>query len=430
MKIVELSLVLNRHSDLPVSAIIIPNEDDTEASLIINFRSFTAYKQFLKKPVLTETNFGLYDDYLFSTKNIAEWTKSEDFINKLHSSRLQCQLSKSSKNNEIIFKQKLPITIDIRNLSYQDKMAVLTNPLLSDNICFLDSYTEREEVPLKDIIEMYKFILNIANKIKANGYSQVESIYCIYNALKNRIYNEEKEGESLNKSRSLNHVINGNNIVCSGYTNYFLAIADILGLNVERILWEPIDNFKAGHSSIIAFVNDDKYDIQGVWAIDPTWDSKRNEEDNEYQNSLAHFMMSMKYDEAEKRIHHLGKPHENIYHSIFNSMERYKYLLEYQAPEVITKNAKNILLKKINRFYKSIGMPEINADVFDPQTEFTNIKMIGSRNFPILKLEEIIDNVTPRDNEETIKVMQTTCTYKCMSDDGKSVYRFIRTLNL
>ena len=319
MKIVELSLVLNRHSDLPVSAIIIPNEDDTEASLIINFRSFTAYKQFLKKPVLTETNFGLYDDYLFSTKNIAEWTKSEDFISKLHSARLQCQLSKSSKNNEIIFKQKLPITIDIRNLSYQEKMAVLTNPLLSDNICFLDSYTEREEVPLKDIIEMYKFILNIANKIKANGYSQVESIYCIYNALKNRIYNEEKEGESLNKSRSLNHVIYGNNIVCSGYTNYFLAIADILGLNVERILWEPIDNFKAGHSSIIAFVNDDKYDIQGVWAIDPTWDSKRNEEDNEYQNSLAHFMMSMKYDEAEKRVHHLGKPHENIYHSIFHS---------------------------------------------------------------------------------------------------------------
>ncbi len=430
MKIRDLSLSLNRENDTNISAILLPSITENEVDLSIQFRTITAYKQFIKKPVLTKDLFDDYDAYFFSTTEIEKIVCNEDFLKRLQDANLLCRVSRSKKENELILKQQFPITMNIRHLPFMQKLEIITNPFAGENTFFLDDYTENEELSSAEILDMYQYILNIAKKIKDKGYSQLESIFYIYNELKKKIYTAEKAHESKNKSRSLNQIINGDCIVCAGYTNYFLAISDILGLNVGRIVWKPVGCHKSGHASLIAYINDPKYEVQGIWGIDPTWDSKRNEYDQSYQNNLSHFLMPLACDENEKKSHQLENPSGNTYYGIAEALSRYQHLLEYQAPEVIIKNAKRTLLRRINRIYEMIGKKHINENNFDPETEINIIKSYANKAFPLFKLEELIENVTPKKETDLLQSVQSSPSFRTLDEDGKSIYRLVKLLKL
>lgn len=320
--------------------------------------------------------------------------------------------------------------MNIRHLPYIQKLDIITNPLTGDNIFFLDDYTENEELSLCEISEMYQYILNIAKSIKDRGYSQLESIYCIYNELKKRVYNAGKQNENYNKSRSLKQIINGDCIVCAGYTNYFLAISDILGLNVEKMIWQPIPGHISGHTSLIAYINDSKYNVRGIWGIDPTWDSKRSQADELYKNNLTHFLTPLAYDEEEKSRHQLDYHEGNSYYKINESLHRYHQLLEYQAPEIIINNAKRTLLRRINRIYEMIGIKKVNEKDFNPEAEVYNIRNYANKLFPLFKLEEIIKSVTPKKETDLIQSVQSSPSFRSLDEDGKNLYRLVKVLKL
>ena len=430
MKIRDLSLVLNRENDTNISAVLLPSVTDNEVDLSIHFRTITAYKKFRQKPELTKELFDEYDAYFFDATKIDKIVCKEDFLKRLQDANLLCRVSRSKKENELILKQQFPVTINIRHLPFVQKLDIITNPLVGVNTFFLDDYTENEELSSNEILDMYQYILNIAKKIKDKGYSQLESIYCIYNELKEKIYNAEKEHESKNKSRSLNQIINGDCIVCAGYTNYFLAISDILGLNVGRIVWKPVNGHKSGHASLIAYINDPKYEVQGIWGIDPTWDSKRNQDDQAYKNNLSHFLMPLACDEKEKKIHQLENPNGNMYYEINEALSRYQRLSEYQAPAVILKNSKRTLLGRINFIYERIGIKPVSEEDFDPETEISNIKSYANKAFPLFKLEELIENVTPKKETDLLQSVQSSPSFRSLDEDGKSIYRLVKLLKL
>ena len=121
------------------------------------------------------------------------------------------------------------------------------------------------------------YIDGITEHVKSLELSPLEEIIYVYDQIRQREYSEELDGESYEKSRGLSDIILGNNIVCAGYSNLYITILKKLGHKIEEFPLDSLDGSK-GHSRVIIKVDDDKYDIHGIFESDPTWASKSAED--------------------------------------------------------------------------------------------------------------------------------------------------------
>lgn len=110
--------------------------------------------------------------------------------------------------------------------------------------------------------------------------SPVEKLTVGYDILKTFEY---KESENKLDSRRPDRIIQTGNIVCSGYTNMLKEIFKELDPNIQieglsLTCYEEDGTTVLGkHSRTYALIDDAKYNIHGLFALDPTWDSyKRN----------------------------------------------------------------------------------------------------------------------------------------------------------
>lgn len=93
----------------------------------------------------------------------------------------------------------------------------------------------------------------------------------VYDIVKYRIYNKDEDNYLNN--RDLDKVTSGNTIVCSGFSNLFNAI--LMSLDIKAM---PLISKTANHQRSIVYVNDSKYDIDGIYVFDPTWDCRKESE--------------------------------------------------------------------------------------------------------------------------------------------------------
>ena len=121
------------------------------------------------------------------------------------------------------------------------------------------------------------YIDGITEHVKSLKLSPLEEIIYVYDQIRQREYSEELDGESYEKSRGLSDIILGNNIVCAGYSNLYITILKKLGHKIEEFPLDSLDGSK-GHSRVIIKLDDDKYDIHGIFESDPTWASKSAED--------------------------------------------------------------------------------------------------------------------------------------------------------
>lgn len=138
----------------------------------------------------------------------------------------------------------------------------------------------------------------IANKIKntkslINGYeedlSNYEKLMLIYDYVSNYVYNEGGDKKHLTTSHWI-PVINGNKIVCGGYSSLLKAISDrvfdkdkVKVLTQSLLVHHSINNTDIGHSNNIVFLKDDKYNYDGLIYMDACWDSLNQDNPNKFQ---------------------------------------------------------------------------------------------------------------------------------------------------
>ena len=321
---------------------------------------------------------------------------------------------KSSDLNAIVknlrrYNIDIPIIIDLSGLSFTEKIDILTTPSISNkyNLFFTDEYTTGEYITQVEMIDMYQNILEDYETIQNNNYSITEALFYIYNKYKNRIYKEEKSNEKSALSRSLNQIMKSDNIVCVGYANYLNAIASILNIPVFPLEWLDRFNPNSGHRENIAVINDPKYDIKGVFTIDITWDSKKDENDTEYQNNIRHFLVPPLQNSFEKNQKGLVLPTDNIYYSIIYRYHRYLKIKEAGVNNAILWENKRIVIDAINKLYSLLNLPEIKGDC-DLDIEIKKIKKIGKKTIPEETLKNIINNVTPRSEEELDNMLNSS----------------------
>lgn len=377
----------------------------TDNYLIFYFKSVDSYKSF-RTTISLDKEFEDEPDTFYKLKEILMGLNYEKF--KKLFKRVK-PIAKYYNLDQDLSNIDIPIIIDLSGLSFTEKIDILTTPSISNkyNLFFTDEYTTGEYITQVEMIDMYQNILEDYETIQNNNYSITEALFYIYNKYKNRIYKEEKNSERSALSRSLNQIMKSDNIVCVGYANYLNAIASILNIPVFPLEWLDRFNPNSGHRENIAVINDPKYDIKGVFTIDITWDSKKDENDTEYKNNIKHFLVPPLQNSFEKNQKGLVLPTDNIYYSIIYRYRRYLKIKEAGVNNAILWENNRIVIDAINKLYSLLNLPEIKGDC-DLDIEIKKIKKIGKKTIPEETLKNIINNVTPRSEEELDNMLNSS----------------------
>ncbi|MDO4376266.1 MAG: hypothetical protein Q4C33_03725, partial [bacterium] len=152
--------------------------------------------------------------------------------------------------------------------------------------------------------------MNLRDSLNDKNLSPLEKLMFLYDYLKTRVYSEDDVYEN---SASLTKVIDGESIVCLGYANIFAVVANMLGIETEVKGYRNTEKENSGHSTVISYINDNKYNYHGVLEFDPTWDSKKNSEDNNFTLNYNWFGLSPVLAEECKKGVHL-EPFDNHVH--------------------------------------------------------------------------------------------------------------------
>lgn len=282
------------------------------------FPSKEAYLAFLNKGVIKKEYF------IEIASNGLDYLKNnlKTFKELLDSTKITYVIRHISDLVDITGKDEF--ILDISNLSWNDKLLIIYK-LASSNTCFLDDYSLDEVLSLDEIKCIYEIINNIAASLIDK--SPLEQIYSVYNLLKQRPYIKGCEDNGY-ESRSLNQILYNPEIVCLGYVNYSKAITDALGLKSTKVYWRDFDG---GHSTSMYFINDPKYNVSGIYALDITADAEK-------YNSIKHFLYPM--DIAIKEMEHFGFSYnhtDNIYFSLLGSFQRLQTFRKYfsESNEII-----------------------------------------------------------------------------------------------
>ena len=204
------------------------------------------------------------------------------------------------KNNPIILTKKIVLS-GLMDITDWDKLIKLMNEYedIIDKV-YVSLTGNTNYVSLLDCYKTMNAVKKQADEIKKLNLSLMETIMYIYDQVRSRVYTFENEDESYFKSRDLSQVIFGDKIVCSGYANIFYALLRYIGIDNYIVYLSERGNPNKGHARNVIYVKDDKYDIDGVYYFDSTWNSKRKSETNEYLYRYTYFAKTKKFMDDDK----------------------------------------------------------------------------------------------------------------------------------
>ena len=188
----------------------------------------------------------------------------------------------------------------------------------------------------------------IVSKIKQYNYSPFESLIYAYDLVRDRFYLEEDANEKEYISRDISSVLFGEKIVCVGFANIFNIIAQKLGL--KSILYFLIKDNAPGHVRNLIYLTDEKYDINGLYFFDPTWDCKKND-NNEFLSSYMFFAKSYFQIMRMTSRDYVKETYDYFdYCNVYDFLEEYydKKLNFFDLINIVTKSKINVMLKFID----------------------------------------------------------------------------------
>ena len=239
----------------------------------------------------------LNDNYSSDVKMISTYQSVRDDIDNLYEKIEYVFLDFDSDNcidfiekHPIIQNKKivLPITLTL-NDEYMITQLFSKYDKYKDNIYVL---FERNMgyISLTDCLNTINKVKEVAGSILSLNLSPMETIMYTYDLVRNREYVEEGVNDSNLDSRDLTSVLFGDKIVCVGFSNIFSALLNYMGIKCNNVGLDFKDeSLGGGHERNVIYVQDEKYDIDGVYYFDPTWDSKKNGQYNQFLNNYRCF---------------------------------------------------------------------------------------------------------------------------------------------
>ncbi len=151
---------------------------------------------------------------------------------------------------------------------------------------YIDYQKNNSPILISTVYKISCIINAVVEEINSYDLSPLEKIMFVYDRVKYRLY--EDDLDDINSSRDLDKVLNGDKIVCAGYSNLFTAVLTSLGINSI-----PVIDLNIKHQRSLAYIKDAKYNIDGVYAFDPTWDKRKSKDDINYIDRYDYFLMPL-----------------------------------------------------------------------------------------------------------------------------------------
>ncbi len=368
------------------------NEDENGFSYVYSFSNENTYKNFLKNRTVKRIFY--IDDNADAKKhiknNLAEFNLLIEQTMPIY---------EINSLDDILETEN--VILDISNLAWQDKLYIINN-LATNKTFFKDRYTLNEILILNDIQCMYMIIEDLVRPLKIK--SPLEQLYSIYTLLKERPYYNDNN-EDINTTRSLNQILYTNPIVCAGYANFFKAMCDALDIRVEYLHWDKNDS---SHVDNICYVNDSKYDIVGIFAMDITFDVE--------SNRILHFLYPMNKETREKTLGGYVVDEQNIYYNLLSRYKDYLYYIEKKYPSFIIDNQKQRIIRIINQIYELLKLNYKINEQCNIDEEIKKIKKYANVYISPFTLRKIIDIA---DLEYSLEVIKTSFHYKALTPEDK-----------
>ncbi len=360
------------------------NPDDLNKNLH-NKKEYNLYLKNLKKDLLDEKNrLGYYlfvkDKYsYFKNKNIDKVIKDIEFVEFfLDNNNIKDYLIK----NPFLLSKKIVVDYygDILNKEKIYEIIEEYNGILNPEQIYIKMDGNMDYVNVIDALKTIDKITDISNSIKKLNMSPIEEVMYTYDLVRHRVYNIEDKNERSSTSRDLSKILEGDKIVCVGYSELFKAILTNLNINIDTV---RLRGEKNGHERCVAYIKDDKYDINGVYYFDPTWDSRRKNDFNDYLYYYKYFCLTLedikRLDNGRYNDKSYQNIDKNILEKIYNFCDKsasfslsyirnsYKYISSINNMTSIIN--KKLLLKQDNIF----NPKQLKKEIKENEKEYKKI---------------------------------------------------------
>lgn len=154
-----------------------------------------------------------------------------------------------------------------------------------DNLYYLNSiakkhdlsinYGDYHDCTLEEFVGMRETIDWFNDLVRQYNLSPAEIVTYAYDIMKTFEYKENEENKDM--PRNLHSIVASDYIVCVGYSKFMTQI--LTENNIPATEASVTCNIgtkdEGGHSKTLVRIDDDKYDIHGVYCVDATWDRSR-----------------------------------------------------------------------------------------------------------------------------------------------------------
>lgn len=148
------------------------------------------------------------------------------------------------------------------------------NPIAKKYDLVVD-YGDMTDCSLEDFLAMRETINYFNELIRGYNLSPLEKLTFAYDIMKTFAYKENEQEKEI--PRTLHSIVSTDYIVCLGYSKFLTQLLKENGITATEVgvTCNPKTEQQAGHSKTLVRIDDDKYNIHGVYCVDATWDRSR-----------------------------------------------------------------------------------------------------------------------------------------------------------
>ena len=304
-----------------------------------------------------------YSELMKDLKSQIENNEFFDSVNYVYLSGNRSSIVEFIENNKflkdkvLVYNENMPLDIEWFNKLKESfgNLDIKVKVSGNDDLVTIDEYGETI-VAIDEIV----------SKVKRYDYSPFEALMYAYDLIRDRFYIKEDDTEKYSSSRDLTSVLFGDKIVCVGFANIFNAVVKKLGVN-SSMFYLLETTGKSGHARNLIYLKDEKYEIDGLYFFDPTFDCKKDN-DNDFLSSYRFFA------KTKKEIDSLTS-YDFYYqtYSLFDLEDIFKYEDDvvasdfdgYKGARLINDTKVNKMLKLMNREELIIYKRHTKDDLID-----------------------------------------------------------------
>lgn len=201
---------------------------------------------------------------------------------------------------DVINRELFKTIIDVKNIPSNIELTLRVTLHPEYNLS-IGIETKNYLYSIEEYIQEENILNNLVKDIKYGNLSQFEKYIYVYNIVKNFKPYQENE-EQLGDSRCLKCILKNDYMVCVGFSVLLKTLLDKVNIpcvDLSTYFYLPIDDKNdnlelVGHQRNLIKIDDDKYNIHGIYVSDPTFD--HNMEKDLYNNCILTLSQRVKKD--------------------------------------------------------------------------------------------------------------------------------------